>query len=78
MKRVDDVAMKTAVTSAESIIRENSDVFSGIGQFKKPYHIETKPEIKGSIQPARKVPFAKYDKLKAKLEDLKTKELFYI
>jgi hypothetical protein len=57
----------------ENIIEEYNDVFSGIGQFEKLYHIEVDPNVPTRVQQPRKVPFAKYNKLKETLDDLQEK-----
>ena len=41
-----------------------SDVFTGLGKYEKEYHIEVDSKVKPVIQRCRKVPYARYDKLK--------------
>ena len=56
-----------------NILDDYVDVFSGVGEFQKPYHIEVDPNVPPQIQPSRKVPFARYDKLKTTLDDLQAR-----
>ena len=47
-----------------------SDVFTGLGEYEKEYHIEVDSNVTPVIQRCRKVPYARYDKLKHTLVDL--------
>ena len=47
-----------------------SDVFTGLGEYEKEYHIEVDSTVTPVIQRCRKVPYARYDKLKHPLVDL--------
>ena len=47
-----------------------SDVFTGLGKYEKEYHIEVDSNVTPVIQRCRKVPYARYDKLKHTLVDL--------
>ena len=35
------------------------DVFTGVGQYEKRYHMQLNPDVKGVIQPPRKIPYKK-------------------
>jgi len=39
-------------------------------QYKQEYEIELNPDVTPTVQPARRVPYAKYEKLKDTLEQL--------
>lgn len=54
--------------SAKSIVQEFSDVFTGIGNISKEYHIELEPDAVPVIHPARRLPVAMHDKVKQELE----------
>ena len=49
--------------SQAQLIDAYADVFTGIGEFNKPYHIKLKENAEPSIQPPHKVPFARLSKL---------------
>ena len=56
---------------AESKMRARySDVFTGLGEYEKEYHIEVGSNVTPVIQRSRKCPNARYDKLKHTLVDL--------
>ncbi len=48
-------------------------VFTGIGEYTKPYHIEVDSSVPPVIQHCRKVLYARYDNLKQTLSDLEEK-----
>ena len=47
-----------------------SDTFSGLGEYKQPYHITVDPSVPPVIQHNRKVPFAKLPALQTALQTL--------
>ena len=64
-------AVETAIPlTRDKFLELYADVFRGLGQYKNEYHIETKPGVTPSVQPARRVLYAKYEKLKDTLEQL--------
>ena len=56
--------------TVEHLISNYADVFTGLGKFQEPYKITVDPAVKPVIQPCRKVPFSKQEKLKNTLEML--------
>ena len=50
-----------------------ADLFTGIGEMAEKYEMHIDETVRPEHQPPRKLPFAKLDKLKATLEDLKQK-----
>ena len=66
---VDTVAENDVLTE-EKMRAQYSDVFTGLGEYEKEYHIEVDSNVKPVIQRCRKVPYARYDKLKHTLVDL--------
>ena len=51
------------------------DVFTGVGQYEKRYHMQLNPDVKGVIQPPRKIPYATQPKLKVVLDKLKDQNI---
>ena len=47
------------------------DVFTGVGLYDKRYHMQLNPDVKGVIQPPRKIPYQAQPKLKVVLDKLK-------
>ena len=66
---VDTVAENDMLTEAK-LRAQYSDVFTGLGEYEKEYHIEVDSNVTPVIQRCRKVPYAQYDKLKHTLVDL--------
>ena len=66
---VDTVAEKDVLPEAK-MRAQYSDVFTGLGKYEKEYHIEVDSNVTPVIQRCRKVPYARYDKLKHTLVDL--------
>ena len=66
---VDTVAENDVLTE-EKMRAQYSDVFTGLGEYEKEYHIEVDSNVKPVIQRCRKVPYARYDKIKHTLVDL--------
>ncbi|CAC5367807.1 unnamed protein product [Mytilus coruscus] len=54
--------------SAESILKENSDLFEGIGELEGYHHIELNKSINPVIHPPRRVPVALQERLKSEIE----------
>ena len=74
VKRVAIGIVEDTTVLTEAGLRElYKDVFTGIGEYAKQYHIETDSSIPPVIQHCRKVPYARYDKLKETLVDLEKK-----
>ena len=59
----------------DKLLAEYSDIFTGLGEYAKEYHIETDPSVPPVIQQPRKVPYAKYEKYKEGLEKLQEKHV---
>ena len=54
-------------------IKQNyRDVFTGVGQYEKRYHMQLNPYVKGVIQPQRKIPQPKLKVVLDKLNDQNT------
>ena len=65
-----DIVAENDVLTEEKMHAQYSDVFTGLGEYEKEYHIEVDSNVKPVIQRCRKVPYARYDKLKHTLVDL--------
>ncbi|XP_060080411.1 uncharacterized protein K02A2.6-like [Ylistrum balloti] len=66
VKKVDPVSTETKQNT--DILKEYSDVFSGLqGSFYK-HHIEIDPTVKPVVHPPRKVPLAVHDQVKQELD----------
>ena len=59
----------------EEMKQNYRDVFTGVGQYDKRYHMQLKPYVKGVIQPPRKIPYATQQKLKVVLDKLKDQNI---
>ena len=68
-----DSVSNTTVLTKDSLLEIYGDVFTGIVEYKKPYHIEVDSSVPPVIQDCRKVPYARYDNLKQTLSDLEKK-----
>ena len=68
-----DSVSNTTVLTKDSFLYIYGDVFTGIGEYKKPCHIEMDSSVPPVIQHCRKVPYARYDNLKQTLSDLEEK-----
>ena len=55
-----------------------SNVFTGLGEYEKEYRIEVDSNVTPVIQRCRKVPYARYDKLKHTLVDLEKQVLLQV
>jgi len=55
-------------TEAKKILDEYADVFKGLGCLEGHYHIKIDSSVLPVVHPARKVPFAIKDRLKAELD----------
>ena len=62
---------KTPSLTKDRMRHEYKDVFTGVGEFDKVYHMELNPDAQGVIQPPRKIPYAIQPKLKEALDQLK-------
>lgn len=60
----------TMATSKEAFIRENLDIFSGVGSFPGEHPILTKPEAKQVVSPVIRRPKTVNDKLKPALDKM--------
>ena len=68
-----DIVEDTTVLTEARLRELYKDVFTGIGEYAKQYHIETDSNVPPVIQHCRKVPYARYDKLKETVADLEEK-----
>ena len=59
----------------EEMKQNYRDVFTGVGQYEKRYHMQINPDVKGVIQPPRKIPYATQPKLKVVLDTLKDQNI---
>ena len=67
IKRIDS---PDAPLTKERLLEQYTDVFTGTGQYKQEYEMELNADVTPTVQPARRVPYAKYEKLKDTLEQL--------
>ena len=72
-RRVETLA-QSPLTKSE-IIKEFSDVFSGVGRMGGEYHIELDDKVEPVIHPPRKVSYSLLEKLKLKLQELEEKDV---
>ena len=68
VKRIGSVSNSTL--NREQLCAEYEDVFTGIGEYEREYHIELDDSTPPSIEPARRVPYARQEKLKQTLQKL--------
>ena len=54
----------------EGLFQQYKDVFIGVGEYQEEYHIELDKTVPPVIQPSRKVPYARLNKLKQTLDSL--------
>ena len=73
VRRVETLA-QYPLTKSE-IIKEFSDVFSGLGRMEGGYHIELDDKVEPVIHPPRRVPYSLLEKLKLKLQELEEKDV---
>ena len=59
MNLVTRVAIDSVSNTKDSLLESYGDVFTGIGEYKKPYHIEVDSSVPPVIQHCRKVPYAR-------------------
>ena len=55
-----DSVSNTTVLTKDSLLEIYGDVFTGIGEYKKPYHIGVDSSVPPVIQHCRKVPYARH------------------
>ena len=72
-RRVETLA-QSPLTKSE-IIKEFSDVFSGVGRMGGEYHIELDDKVEPVIHPPRRVSYILLEKLKLKLQELEEKDV---
>ena len=66
---IDSLSNSTVLTKY-SLLEIYGDVFTSIGEYKKPCHIEMDSSVPPVFRHCRKVPYASYDNLKQTLGDL--------
>ena len=71
---VEELSEPKTLTS-EAMLEEFKDVFTGVGQFKKEYNIEVDIDVPGVIQPPRRFPYTRLEKLKTTLEKMENQEI---
>ena len=71
--RVETLA-QSPLTKSE-IIKEFSDVFSGLRRMEGEYHIELDDKVEPVIHPPRRVPYGLLEKLKLKLQEPEEKDV---
>ena len=72
LKRVETI--ETPLTQ-EVLFQQYKDVFTGVGEYQEEYHIELDETVAPVIQPARKVPYARLQKLKETLDSLEKQNI---
>lgn len=77
LKQVSAVDTQTETTPAtlQSIAKEYSDVFTGLGKYPEKYTIRLKDDAQPTIQPPRRVPQSLHEPLKKKLDDMTQKKV---
>ena len=66
--------MQTPSLTKDRMIDEYQDVFTGVGEFDKVYHMELNPYAQGVIQPPRNIPYGIQPNLKEALDRLKVQD----
>ena len=69
VKRVAIDSVSDTGLTKYSLLEIYRDVFTSIGEYRKPYHIEVDSSVPPVILHYRKVPYARYDNLKQTLSD---------
>ena len=54
----------------EEVLQKYTQVFTGLGRLKKPYHIEVDPTVTPVVNSPRTVPAALRDRVKEELDDM--------
>ena len=71
VKRIDGLRSTTGEASTkEDLIKAYQDLFHGVEAYERPYHIQLRKDVDPVIQPARRFPYAKKQKLQATLARL--------
>ena len=66
---------KQSALTKQHIEQEYMDVFKGIGQYEKEYHMQLNEKVEGVIQQPRRILYATQPKLKKTLDALKVKNI---
>ena len=66
---------KQSAFTEQYIKQEYVEVFKGVGQYEKTYHIQLDDKVEGVIQPPRRIPYATQPKLKKALDELKGRNI---
>ena len=74
VKRVEIDEVTESMTK-EEMLEEYKDLFEGLGSFEREYNIEVNQEVPSVIQPARRFPYTRLDRLKATLEKMERQEI---
>ena len=64
---LDSKVHKLGSLNKSGITEHFKNVFSGLGEYEREYHIEMKDDVIPVVQPARRIPYAKETKLKETL-----------
>ena len=66
---------KQSALTKQHIEQEYADVFKGVGQYEKEYHMQLNEKVEGVIQQPRRIPYATQPKLKKTLDALKEQNI---
>ena len=64
----------TESMTKEEMLEEYKDLFEGLGSFEREYNVEVNQEVPSVIQPARRFPYTRLDRLKATLEKMERRD----
>ena len=67
--------LKQSGLMKQDIEQEYADVFKGIGQYEKEYHMQLNEKVEGVIQQPRRILYATQPKLKKTLDALKAQNI---
>ena len=70
VEAVTSVASPQPDLTLDKVKVDYADLFTGLGKFDTPYHIELDPSIQPVIEPPQHVPLSLHERLKAKLLDM--------
>lgn len=77
IKRIDNISSSNIdyETLKANFLKENADLFEGLGCFVKNYNIELKDGTTGSIKPARRIPLSLMNSVKLELNKMVEKKV---
>lgn len=80
VEAIKDIKQTDKITELnfQKLVKENNDVFQGIGKLNYKYDFKLKPGYVGKIEPCKNVPFKLMDTYKQELDSLVNKEILAV